>query len=146
MPFDDALNFSNGYLMTMFLETSIAKLKAGGEVIGLDALMKRKEKLEQVLAARKEEIAFKMSRVPMLKLVDKIYFICGVSMSWVFAFLMGRYPNDFFIVFFTILIIPLVFWRWMRYIKIGMHYYLIDLCYFSTALILYNLWLDPKNE
>ena len=87
-----------------------------------------------------------MSRVPMLKLVDKLYFMCGVTMSWVFAYCLGRYPRDAFLVLFTVLIIPLVFWRWRRYVSIGMHYYLIDLCYFSTALILYNIWFDRKNE
>ena len=52
------------------------------------------------------------------------------------------YPRDAFLIFFTALIIPLVFWRWRNYVSIGMHYYLIDLCYFSTALILYNIWFD----
>lgn len=146
LAFEDALNFSNGSLMTRLIEASIDKLNAGGDFVGLAALMKRKERLEQILAARREEISYKMSRVPMLKMVDKFYFICGVTMSWLFAFMLGRYPGDYFITFFTFLIIPLVFWRWIRYLQIGMHYYLIDLCYFSTALILYNVWIDPKNE
>jgi len=63
-----------------------------------------------------------------------------------FAYFLGRYPKDFFFTFFTILIIPLVLFRWIRYYKIGMHYYLIDLCYFSLASILYNIWYDPHNE
>jgi hypothetical protein len=112
----------------------------------LDALLTKKAKLEHLISTRKEEISFKMSRVPMLKLVDKIYFIIGVGMSWLFAYFLGRYPRDLFLAFFTVLIIPLVFWRWVRYYKIGMHYYLIDICYFSTALILYFIWLDPFNE
>lgn len=82
----------------------------------------------------------------MLKLVDKLYFMCGVTMSWVFAYCLGRYPRDAFLVLFTILIIPLVFWRWRRYVSIGMHYYLLDLCYFSTGLILYYIWFDRTNE
>jgi hypothetical protein len=82
----------------------------------------------------------------MLKLVDKIYFVLGIVMSWMFSYLLGRYPRTHFITFFTCLITPLVAWRWFRYYNIGMHYYLIDLCYFSTALILYNIWFDPYNE
>lgn len=27
-----------------------------------------------------------------------------------------------------------------------MHYYLLDLCYWSTALLLYWIWYDPYNE
>ena len=78
--------------------------------------------------------------------MDKISFIVGVLVVWMFAYFLGRYPKDFFFTFFTILIIPLVLFRWIRYYKIGMHYYLIDLCYFSLALILYTIWYDPKNE
>jgi hypothetical protein len=112
----------------------------------MENLLKRKDKLERILQARRDEIKFKMSRVPMLKFVDKIAFVCGVVISWMFAYLLGRYPRDYFLIFFTILIIPLVFFRWIRYMGMGMHYYLIDLCYFSTALILYNIWFDPRNE
>ena len=78
--------------------------------------------------------------------MDKISFVCGVLILWFFAYFLGRYPKDFFFTFYTWLIIPLVFFRWIRYVKIGMHYYLIDLCYFATALTLYNIWYEPKNE
>ena len=78
--------------------------------------------------------------------MDKISFIVGVLVVWMFAYFLGRYPKDFCLTFFTILIIPLVIFRWIRYYKIGMHYYLIDLCYFSLALILYSIWYDPRNE
>jgi hypothetical protein len=87
-----------------------------------------------------------MNKVPMLKWIDKIYFVCGVTMSWVFCYLLGRYPRTHFITFFTFLIIFLVGWRWVRYYQIGMHYYLLDLCYMSVTAILYNLWFDPYNE
>lgn len=137
---EDTLNFSNGLMMIKLVEEAIEKLRQKGA--NFESLLKRKSKLEAILAARKEEIAFKMSRVPMLKLMDKIYFMCGVSMCMVFAYCLGRYPRDAFLIFFTALIIPLVFWRWRNYVSIGMHYYLIDLCYFSTALILYNIWFD----
>jgi hypothetical protein len=127
-------------MMIKLVEEAIEKLRQKGA--NFESLLKRKSKLEAILAARKEEIAFKMSRVPMLKLVDKLYFMSGVSMCMVFAYCLGRYPRDAFLIFFTALIIPLVFWRWRNYVSIGMHYYLIDLCYFSTALILYNIWFD----
>jgi hypothetical protein len=137
-------------MMIKLVEKAIENIKNGKSLVkkaaDMDSLLKRKEKLERVLQARRDELKFKMSRVPMLKLVDKIAFCSGVTMSWMFAYLLGRYPRDYFLVFFTICIIPLVFARWIRYMKMGMHYYLIDLCYFSTALILYNIWLDPRNE
>jgi hypothetical protein len=112
----------------------------------LDSLLQQKSKLEKIVSARRDEIAFKMSRVPMLKFIDKIYFVCGVWMSWLSAYFLGKYPTDWFLILFTALIIPLVFWRWIRYYQIGMHYYLVDICYFSTALILYFIWCDPYNE
>ena len=137
-------------MMIKLVDKAIGKLKNGTSLVqkqaGMDNLLKRKEKLENILQVKRDEIKFKMSRVPMLKFVDKIAFVSGVVMSWMFAYLLGRYPRDYFLIFFTLLIIPLVFCRWIRYMKMGMHYYLIDLCYFSTALILYNIWLDPRNE
>ena len=111
-----------------------------------ESLIERKNRLEKALAARQEEISFKMTRVPMLKLVDKIYFMTGVSMSWLFAYLMGKHPRDGMLFYFTVAIIPLVFWRWHRYYKIGMHYYLIDLCYLTSLLTIYYVWYEPHNE
>lgn len=137
-------------MMIKLVEKAIENIKNGKLLVkkaaDMESLIERKKKLEGILQDRRDELKFKMSRVPMLKLVDKIVFCSGVTMSWMFAYLLGRYPRDYFLVFFTIIIIPLVFARWIRYMKIGMHYYLIDLCYFSTALILYNIWLDPRNE
>ena len=146
LEFDDVINYSSGMIMMKFADNIIKNGSTLFKSPDLASIIQKKEKLATILEARKKEIEFKMNRVPMLKLIDKIYFVCGVTMCWVFAYLLGRYPRTYFIQFFTMLIIPLTAWRWVRYYKIGMHYYLIDLCYFSTALILYNIWFDPYNE
>ena len=108
--------------------------------------LKTLNELQAKLYSRRDRIQLKLSTAPYIRLMDKISFIVGVLVVWMFAYFLGRYPKDFFFTFFTILIIPLVLFRWIRYYKIGMHYYLIDLCYFSLALILYTIWYDPKNE
>lgn len=117
--FDDTLNFSNGLMMIKFVEEAIEKMRNGGSYVmngaDLDTLLKQKEKIEKVVSERRQEMAIKMSKVPMLKLVDKIYFMCGVSMSWLFAYFLGRYPTDLFLTYFTIMIIPLTIWRYFRY-------------------------------
>lgn len=95
---------------------------------------------------RQDQINKILSKADNIRLLDKIVFMAGVVTVWMFAYFLGRYPKDFFFTFFTILIFPLVIIRWYRYWKIKMHYYLIDLCYLSLILILYNVWYDPKNE
>ena len=132
-------------MMMRFVEQSIEKLTNSGNIVP-EGLIERKNRLQAALNARQEEIAFKMSRVPMLKLVDKIYFMAGVSVSWLFSYLMGKHPRDYFLLLFTFLMPVLVFWRWVRYSKIGMHYYLIDLCYFTSALTIYFIWYVPFDE
>lgn len=63
-----------------------------------------------------------------------------------FSFIMGRFPNDGVYTFTSIMLPLLIATRYVHYILVGWHMYLVDFCYFANALMLYFIWFKPKNE
>lgn len=87
-----------------------------------------------------------MKRAPFVRLIDKISFIFGVLLIISAAFMLGRYPNNYFYLFHVIMVTTLVLIRLYNYKKKGWHYYLLDFCYFANAIIIVFLFFTPKNE
>jgi lipopolysaccharide export LptBFGC system permease protein LptF len=66
-----------------------------------------------------------------LKLYDKFSFVLGVFIFGMFAYIMGRYPNDFFYTFYKTFIPLLIFIRFVDYKPKKLHYFLTDFCYWA---------------
>ena len=86
------------------------------------------------------------STAPYLRLRDKLSFVIGVFICGAFAYIMGRYPNDFFYVFYTIFVPLACLIRFIDYKPKGMHYYLIDFCYYAGVIVLLFVSMFPKSE
>ena len=76
---------------------------------------------------------------------DKSSFVIGVLICGAFAYIMGRWPNDFFYKFYSIFVPLACFIRFVDYKPKGMHYYLIDFCYYAGAIVLLFISLYPKS-
>lgn len=87
-----------------------------------------------------------MNRAPIVRLMDKIFFIIGVLLVITTAFMLGRYPNSHYYNFHVYTVISLVVIRLFNYRIKKWHYYLFDFCYFANTLIIYFLLVDPKND
>ena len=63
-----------------------------------------------------------------------------------FAYVMGKWPHSFFY-YFYLLIVPISLCiRFIEYTSINWHFYLIDFCYYGSAIVLLFLSLAPKND
>lgn len=63
-----------------------------------------------------------------------------------FAYVMGRWPNDFFYTFYCTFVPLLIFVRFVDYKPRGWHYFLADFCYAAGAIVLIFVGFAPKNE
>jgi hypothetical protein len=70
----------------------------------------------------------------------------GVYLFAGFAYVLGRYPNDFFYKFYVCLVPIMVFIRWIEYKPKGWHYFLVDFCYYGGAVVLLFVSLYPKSK
>jgi hypothetical protein len=100
------------------------------------------------LAVKKQydEVERKMQYAPFWRKIDKFAFMAGTSMIIAFSFIIGRFPNDVVYLFTSILLPFLIATRYVHYILVGWHMYLVDFCYYANFMMLYYLNFDPKNE
>ena len=86
-----------------------------------------------------------MQSTPFLKLWDKLSFMLGVSIFGAFAYIMGRWPNDFFYIFYCTFVVTLVLIRLVDYKRKNWHYFLVDFCYYAGAIIVLFIGWFPKS-
>jgi hypothetical protein len=109
-------------------------------------LDKQKEALAKAVKKRYNEVEKKMQYAPFWRKADKFAFMAGTSMIIAFSFIIGRYPHDIIYTFTSIMLPTLIATRYVHYILVGWHMYLVDFCYFANALMLYYILFEPKNE
>jgi hypothetical protein len=63
-----------------------------------------------------------------------------------FAYVMGRWPNDFFYKFYATFVPIVVFIRFVNYKTKNWHYFLLDFCYFAGAIVILFVYFFPKSE
>lgn len=62
------------------------------------------------------------------------------------AFILGRYPNDLYFNWHSVVMTIWIFLKWAYYKSRGWHYYMTDFCYLANTIILIFLNVYPKNE
>jgi len=95
---------------------------------------------------RKRILESYMNKAPVVRLMDKIFFIIGVLLVIATTFMLGRYPNNHYYTFHLYTVITLVVIRLLNYRMKKWHYYLFDFCYFANSIIIYYLIFAPKND
>lgn len=81
-----------------------------------------------------------------MKFLDKIAFNLGVVMFGGFAYIMGRWPNRGFYIFYSIFVPTMITIRFVNYVQRNWHYFLTDFCYFATFLTVLFVSFGSKND
>ena len=78
-------------------------------------------------------------------LCEKVSFIAGVLNIFISGYLVGAYPEYFYIWYSGQLLyfMPI---RYYRYHKKGYHYFLADLCYFVNLMCMLSFWVFPQSK
>jgi len=98
------------------------------------------------LASRQAKLARHMETAPFVRMQDKFTFVISITLMLAFTYLFGRENDGRYFTFISIFVPMLVLIRLNSYYSQGWHYYLIDFCYFATALTLVLVNFLPKNE
>ncbi|TKA32415.1 hypothetical protein B0A50_01521 [Salinomyces thailandicus] len=78
-------------------------------------------------------------------LKEKISFVVAVLNIFISAYLIGAYP-EYFHYWYTAQLAYFMPLRWYNYHKIGFHYFLADLCYFTNFLLILTIWFFPQSK
>lgn len=92
-----------------------------------------------------EKLGKQWNATATVSLREKISFIAGVLNIFISGYLVGAYPQYFYIWYSGQLIyfMPI---RYYRYHKKGYHYFLADLCYFVNLLCILSFWVFPQSK
>lgn len=80
-----------------------------------------------------------------VSLREKISFISGVLNIFISGYLIGAYP-EYFYIWFSAQLVYFMPIRYYRYHKKGYHYFLADLCYFVNLMCLLSFWVFPQSK
>jgi hypothetical protein len=109
-------------------------------------LQDRRAALNRVVKKQYHEIEEKMQYAPFWRTADKFAYLFGSTIIIAFTYFLGAYPNDYLYSFTVPLLLGLIASRYVHYILVGWHMYLVDFCYFANFLMIYYLVFDSKNE
>ncbi|CAJ1440368.1 unnamed protein product [Effrenium voratum] len=76
--------------------------------------------------------------------VDKQWFIIGVSNLMLSAYILGAFPNLYYL-FFTPKVLSLILLRLVKFYRKKQHFLLWDFCYWANFLCIFYCWVTPKS-
>lgn len=85
-----------------------------------------------------------MKGEPFLRAKDKISFLLGVMTLLLTEYVLIKYPTYLYLLY-TVILVPLITWRFFSYHQHKHHYFMLDFCYFDNLLLMIWLYVYPQN-
>lgn len=92
-----------------------------------------------------ERLTTKWNDTKSVTLREKVSFIAGVANIFVSGYLIGAFPEKFYL-WYTLQFLYFYPLRFFMYRRRGMGYFLADLCYFVNFLLLGSIWAFPQSK
>ncbi|KYR01088.1 transmembrane protein [Tieghemostelium lacteum] len=103
------------------------------------SLKREKERIQEVIKLKKKQLNDQMNAPPFIRLMDKCAFTIGLIVLFISEFILLRSPNLFY-QWYTLLIVPLMAFRFIMYHRAKYHYFMLDFCYLCQVLLLFYLF------
>lgn len=103
------------------------------------------DKYRQRMKHGVERLGNQWSDIATVTLREKISFIAGVVNIFISGYLIGAYPEHFYI-WYSLQLAYFMPMRYYVYHKKGYHYFLADLCYFANLLCVLSIWVFPQSK
>jgi hypothetical protein len=119
-------------------------VKRATEFVG-SGTNKLRERLisQQYIDKKKKELKEKMSMPPFVRTIDKLGFMMGILLMLVTEALLTK-PNAMY-QFYTVLMFPLMVFRFASYHRMKWHYFMLDFCYYCQILLLFFIYWHSSN-
>ncbi|KAI3634303.1 hypothetical protein MIR68_007907 [Amoeboaphelidium protococcarum] len=117
----------------------------GKQAGGRSKLRASAQKISDSIKQSHDRVLLKLNRKETKQLTEKIAFVLGVSIIWICAFIVGKYPQHISL-WYSLHSIVLLTIRWFTYKRQSLHYFCFDLCYFVNFLTLWWLYISPQSQ
>ncbi|KAH7309427.1 hypothetical protein B0I35DRAFT_439941 [Stachybotrys elegans] len=105
----------------------------------------RLDRYRRRMRQRVEKLGRQWNDTKSVSLREKISFIGGVMNIFISGYLIGGFPQHFHL-WYTAQLIYFMPIRIISYHRRGMHYFLVDLCYFVNVLLSLSIWVFPGSK
>eukprot|EP01114_Cavostelium_apophysatum_P022068 TRINITY_DN7864_c0_g1_i1.p1 TRINITY_DN7864_c0_g1~~TRINITY_DN7864_c0_g1_i1.p1 ORF type:complete len:369 (-),score=46.05 TRINITY_DN7864_c0_g1_i1:59-1165(-) len=100
--------------------------------------------LRKAVHSRRKQLKLAASNPPFIQFRDKLSFTLGTCNLFLVAFVLGKWPEHFPMLY-TIKFPILLLLRFYLYRQTKWHYFMLDFCYFANALFMIYLWGFPES-
>jgi len=107
-------------------------------------LMNKVEHWEKNMNKKKDSIKTAIESPHFVRNRDKFTFVLGVVNLMLWPYLVGAHPN-FVPLFYGLMSVLLIGYRFVSYKRLNWHYFLFDFCYFANFWVLAYLFFFPSN-
>jgi hypothetical protein len=103
------------------------------------------DRYRQRMRQRVDKLGKRWNDTKAISLREKVSFIGGVMNIFISGYLIGGFP-EYFHLWYTAQLIYYMPIRIVTYRRRGLHYFLVDLCYFVNVLLTLSLWVFPSSK
>jgi hypothetical protein len=104
----------------------------------------KRKLMKNVIKQKKEIMDKKLKTPPFLRLSDKLTFTIGVATIMFTQYLLLLYPQMMYL-WYSLLFVPLISWRYYCYSQMKYQYFMLDFCYFAQAVLFVWLYIFPNT-
>merc|ERR1712000_696123 len=115
-------------------------VKRATEFVGSGTNKLRERLISQQYIDKKKE---KMNMPPFVRTIDKLGFMMGILLMLVTEALLTK-PNAMY-QFYTVLMFPLMVFRFASYHRMKWHYFMLDFCYYCQILLLFFIYWHSSH-
>lgn len=103
------------------------------------------EKYRRRMKESVERLGKQWNKTATVTLREKVSFIAGVLNIFISGYILGSFP-EYFYLWFTAQLVYFMPIRYYTYHAKGYHYFLADLCYFVNLLCMLCIWAFPESK
>jgi len=95
-------------------------------------------------AEQQSKLNERINQLPFLRTKDKVSFVLGITLLLFIQYVILETPKAL-PVYYTLLLFPLLFYRFFTYHKSKYHYFMLDFCYYMQVWTLLLVWFYPTD-
>eukprot|EP01128_Nolandella_sp_AFSM9_P009086 TRINITY_DN5725_c0_g1_i1.p1 TRINITY_DN5725_c0_g1~~TRINITY_DN5725_c0_g1_i1.p1 ORF type:complete len:405 (+),score=78.10 TRINITY_DN5725_c0_g1_i1:105-1319(+) len=114
------------------------------KVIRRSSMMIKSLRVSDKIAKGQDKLKDRITNVPFMRFMDKLSFILGLLLIVITEYLVLDH-QELLPHFYTLLMLPLMIYRFFAYHKANYHYFMLDFCYYMQIMSILLIYFLPHD-